>query len=127
MATTQEKEAPWWAAFGEPKAKVGSVPASTVLADLEAQPLGTQDVRRRFLLVDVRRTDWEGGTIASSINLPAHTIYQTRAVIYQLCKQAGVEQIIFYCGKLNLYPSFPLAFLYLQPYYGIMMEGHDNR
>jgi arsenical-resistance protein 2 len=107
MATTQEKEAPWWAAFGEPKAKVGSVPASTVLADLEAQPLGDPNVKRRFILVDVRRTDYEGGTIASSINLPAHTIYQTRAIIYQLCKQAGVEQIIFYCGKQL---SFSLSF-----------------
>lgn len=101
MSVSQEKEAPWYAAFGEPKAQVGSVSAETVLADLEAQPLSAANVRRRFLLVDVRRTDWEGGTIASSINLPAHTLFQTRPIIYQLCKQAGVEQVIFYCGSCH--------------------------
>ncbi|CAI4218492.1 unnamed protein product [Parascedosporium putredinis] len=98
-AAQQTGEAPWHEAFGEPKANVSSVPAETVLADLEGQPLGAANAHRRFLLVDVRRTDWEGGTIASSINLPAHTLYQTRPMVYQLCKQAGVELIIFYCGS----------------------------
>jgi arsenical-resistance protein 2 len=41
----------------------------------------------------------EGGTIESSINLPAQTMYQTREIVYQLCKQAGIKRIIFYCGR----------------------------
>lgn len=60
-----------------------------------------QNKPRDFLLVDVRRTDYEGGTVKTSINLPAHSLYQTRPVIYQLCKQAGIRYIIFYCGELS--------------------------
>lgn len=108
-AAQQTGEAPWHEAFGEPKAKVSSVPAETVLADLEGQPLGAANAHRRFLLVDVRRTDWEGGTIASSINLPAHTLYQTRPMVYQLCKQAGVELIIFYCGASRDFLFCPMS------------------
>ncbi|RFU77627.1 arsenate reductase arc2 [Trichoderma arundinaceum] len=55
--------------------------------------------QKDFLLVDVRRTDWEGGTVATSINLPAQSFYQTRPAVYQLCKQAGVKKVIFYCGS----------------------------
>lgn len=94
MASAQE--ASWWAAFGEPKNPASSIEADVVKTQLDAQPLGPSS-KRDFLLVDVRRTDLEGGTVASSINFPAHTLYQTRQIIYQLCKQAGVKQIIFYC------------------------------
>ena len=66
---------------------------------LEADEAVRADAKRDFLLVDVRRTDWEGGTIKTSINFPAQTLYQTRPVIYRLCKQAGIKKIIFYCGK----------------------------
>jgi arsenical-resistance protein 2 len=69
----------------------------------EANQGGKHD-NRDFLLVDVRRTDWEGGTIATSINLPAQSFYQTRPIVYQLCKQAGIKRVIFYCGKQNRIP-----------------------
>ncbi|QYS96974.1 Rhodanese domain-containing protein [Trichoderma simmonsii] len=55
--------------------------------------------RKDFLLVDVRRNDWEGGTIATSVNLPAQSFYPTRPGVYQLCKQAGIKKVIFYCGS----------------------------
>jgi arsenical-resistance protein 2 len=90
-------EAPWWAAFGEPKAQAPAIEAHVVATQLAAQPLGP-NTKRDFLLVDVRRTDYEGGTVTTSINFPAHSFYQTRAIIYQLCKQAGIKQIIFYCS-----------------------------
>jgi arsenical-resistance protein 2 len=96
MAEDQKEEAPWWAAFPEPKAKCDDIAAAEVFKLLQDQESGTQ---RDFLLVDVRRTDWEGGTISTSINLPAHSLYPTRAAIYQLVKQAGVSRVIFYCGK----------------------------
>lgn len=54
--------------------------------------------QKDFLLVDVRRNDWEGGTIATSVNLPAQSFYHTRSGVYQLCKQAGIKKVIFYCG-----------------------------
>ncbi|OAQ79382.1 arsenate reductase [Purpureocillium lilacinum] len=101
QAAGQEEASPplWWAAFPEPKASCHRLEAADVMQLLESHAsLGTHS-DRSFLLVDVRRTDWEGGTVATSINLPAQTLYQTRPVIYQLCKQAGVKTIIFYCGS----------------------------
>ncbi|KAH7155619.1 Rhodanese-like domain-containing protein [Dactylonectria estremocensis] len=90
---------PWWAAFPDAQATCPRVEASEVAALLEETARAGPDAARTFLLVDVRRTDWEGGTVATSINLPAHTFYQTRPVIYQLCKQAGIRRIIIYCGS----------------------------
>lgn len=58
---------------------------------------------RDFLLVDVRRTDWEGGTVATSINLPEQSFYQTRPAVYRLCKQAGIKRVIFYCGEFSVF------------------------
>jgi arsenical-resistance protein 2 len=44
----------------------------------------------------------KGGTIKTSINLPAQSFYQTRKTLLDLCDRAGVKQVIFYCGKLFL-------------------------
>lgn len=90
--------ASWWEAFPEYKAACPRIEPEEVKELIEAHS-SSENKSKTFLLVDVRRTDWEGGTVATSINLPAHTLYQTRPVIYQLCKQAGIETIIFYCGK----------------------------
>ncbi|KAF5720335.1 arsenate reductase (Arc2) [Fusarium mundagurra] len=89
----------WWEEFPEPKAECPRTDPSIVAKLIEVNAASGKNAHRDFLLVDVRRTDWEGGTIATSINLPAHTLYQTRPQIYQLVKQAGVKRIIFYCGS----------------------------
>ncbi|KAI1022842.1 hypothetical protein LB503_000284 [Fusarium chuoi] len=89
----------WWEEFPEPKAECPRTDPSIVAKLIEVNAASGKNAHRDFLLVDVRRTDWEGGTIATSINLPAHTLYQTRPQIYQLVKQAGIKRIIFYCGS----------------------------
>ncbi|CCT62925.1 related to arsenate reductase (Arc2) [Fusarium fujikuroi] len=89
----------WWEEFPEPKAECPRTDPSIVAKLIEVNAASGRNAHRDFLLVDVRRTDWEGGTIATSINLPAHTLYQTRPQIYQLVKQAGIKRIIFYCGS----------------------------
>ena len=91
-----EAASPWHAGFPEPKTQCPQLEADEVKAMLEGQI--ASGAPRDFLLVDVRRTDWEGGTITTSINLPAHSIYQTRPIIHQLCKQAGIAKVITYCG-----------------------------
>lgn len=90
---------PWWASLPQAKAACPTMDAQEVMSLLESSgsSLGPAD-RRLFLLVDVRRADWAGGTIESSINLPAQSFYQTRPIIFQLCKQAGIKTVIFYCG-----------------------------
>ncbi|KAF5988277.1 arsenate reductase (Arc2) [Fusarium coicis] len=89
----------WWEEFPEPKAECPRTDPSIVAKLIEVNAASGKNAHRDFLLVDVRRTDWEGGTIATSINFPAHTLYQTRPQIYQLVKQAGIKRIIFYCGS----------------------------
>ncbi|KAF2218581.1 Rhodanese-like domain-containing protein [Elsinoe ampelina] len=51
------------------------------------------------LLIDVRRTDHEGGTIHSSLNLPAQTFYHSRSTLARLCVAAKVTVVVFYCGS----------------------------
>jgi arsenical-resistance protein 2 len=93
---TQDDGTPWWAAFPEPKSRCESIEPTEVAEMLEKLD---DNQPRTFLLVDVRRTDWTGGTVASSINLPAHSFYPTRKIVYDLCKQASIAKIIFYCGR----------------------------
>ncbi|GJC90338.1 arsenate reductase [Colletotrichum tofieldiae] len=100
-AAASTEPPPWWAAFPAPKAKSPDIEADEVMGLLEAQAAAGKDTPRDFLLVDVRRNDFEGGTIATSINFPAQSLYQTRPIIHQLCKQAGIKRVIFYCGSSN--------------------------
>ncbi|KAF9735878.1 hypothetical protein PMIN06_011799 [Paraphaeosphaeria minitans] len=80
----------WYDAFPAPKATAALLSREAALASLSSSDL---------LLVDVRRTDYEGGTIRGSINLPAQSFYMNTAVLYNLCKRAGVKQVAFYCGS----------------------------
>ncbi|KAK5651640.1 hypothetical protein OQA88_11815 [Cercophora sp. LCS_1] len=86
---------PWWTEFPEPKSTPNKVDKAEVLGLLE------QDGPRNFLLVDARRTDCTGGTVSSSLNMPAHSFYPTRKTLYDLCTRAGIKRVIFYCGQSN--------------------------
>jgi arsenical-resistance protein 2 len=85
----EAKQSNWYDAFPAPRHTAPLLPREAALADL-----GSKDT----LLVDVRRTDFEGGTIKGSLNLPAQSFYVNRAVLYDLCKRAGITQVAFYCG-----------------------------
>ncbi|KIW52557.1 hypothetical protein PV05_08187 [Exophiala xenobiotica] len=52
-----------------------------------------------FLLIDLRRTDHEGGTIRGSLNLPAQSLYHSLPTLLSLCQTAGIKSVIFYCGS----------------------------
>ncbi|OIW23896.1 hypothetical protein CONLIGDRAFT_657463 [Coniochaeta ligniaria NRRL 30616] len=97
---TKDNEVPWWAAFPEPSSRPDNIEPAGVFALLKEQST-SPGKPRDFLLVDVRRADWTGGTVESSINLPAHSFYTTRKIVYDLCKQAGIKSVIFYCGSSN--------------------------
>jgi arsenical-resistance protein 2 len=53
------------------------------------------------VLVDLRRTDYQGGTIHGSINLPAQSLYHTITSLYAIFKAAGVGTVIWYCGRCS--------------------------
>ncbi|UKZ49057.1 hypothetical protein TrVGV298_003296 [Trichoderma virens] len=52
---------------------------SEVYEWIERTKAAGDHAQKDFLLVDVRRNDWEGGTIATSVNLPAQSFYHTRS------------------------------------------------
>ncbi|EAQ85672.1 predicted protein [Chaetomium globosum CBS 148.51] len=52
-----------------------------------------------LLLVDLRRNDFEGGTIRSSLNIPAQSLPLTLSAVYATFKAAGLRKVIFYCGS----------------------------
>jgi len=98
MAQTQE-QSQWWTAF----------PAPTRTAQLYSR----ENLLRQFnvlgdilnagtLLIDVRRTDYEGGTIRGSLNLPAQSFFTQMATLYRLCRGDGfsvISRVMFYCGS----------------------------
>jgi arsenical-resistance protein 2 len=89
---TDAPKSNWHDAFPAPCITAPVIARDAVLPDLSSGTL---------LLVDVRRTDYEGGTIKGSINLPAQSFYMNRGVLLDLCKRAGVKQVAFYCGELK--------------------------
>ncbi|KAK4151152.1 Rhodanese-like domain-containing protein [Chaetomidium leptoderma] len=87
--------APWYAAYPAPKSEVVTISREEVLEMLKAAPVDKRD----FVLVDLRRNDFEGGTIRGSINLPAQSLPLTLPTVYAVCKAAGARKVIFYCGS----------------------------
>jgi rhodanese-related sulfurtransferase len=92
MAAASNSSGSWTNAFPTPRTTATILPREEALSDMYSPEL---------LIVDVRRTDYEGGIIRGSINLPAHSFYMNRGVLYDLCKRAGVKRVAFYCGKVN--------------------------
>lgn len=114
---SQAAETPWYAAYPEPR--------STDLKRITREDLlrrmkNGEKSGQKFVLVDVRRTDFEvwlrfrsstsvssmlnhirvqGGTIEGAINLPAHSLYVTIPTHYAIFKAAGIKEVIFWCGK----------------------------
>ena len=93
--STSPKEAPWHAAFPAPKSSPDSVQKEELLAWLQEGKQGGKD----FVLVDLRRNDYEGGTIRGSINLPAQSLYPTIPYLYNLFVAAEIRHVMWYCGK----------------------------
>ncbi|KAF2118261.1 Rhodanese-like domain-containing protein [Lophiotrema nucula] len=90
--TESTKPGNWWDPFPAPRHTADLISREEVLSRLSDPTL---------LLVDVRRTDFEGGTIRGSLNLAAQSFYYNRGPVYDLCKRAGVKQVAFYCGSSN--------------------------
>ena len=52
-----------------------------------------------MLIVDVRRTDYEGGAIRGSINIPAQGFWWNRGILYELAYKSDIEWVVFTCGS----------------------------
>jgi arsenical-resistance protein 2 len=89
MSEAPKSSGSWTDAFPAPRTTAPILTREEALSNLSSPDL---------LIVDVRRTDYEGGTIKGSINLPAQSFYLNRAVLYDLCRRARVKKVAFYCG-----------------------------
>ncbi|PMD20829.1 Rhodanese-like protein [Hyaloscypha hepaticicola] len=99
MTEPETKTQEWWVLLPVVRSTPPTISADEVMKlfdDMDITP-----TPRAFLLVDVRRTDWEGGTIKTSLNLPAQSFYQTRKTLFDLLERGGFKKVIFYCGASN--------------------------
>ncbi|KAE9368616.1 hypothetical protein N431DRAFT_347432 [Stipitochalara longipes BDJ] len=97
--TEPAKPQEWWESLPAARSAPPTISANAVMKLFDDMDLAPTP--RTFLLVDVRRTDWEGGTIKTSLNLPAQSFYQTRKTLFDLLERSGFKMVIFYCGSSN--------------------------
>ncbi|KAK3619725.1 hypothetical protein LTR22_025881 [Elasticomyces elasticus] len=86
------EEQPWHAAF----------PSPTMTADIMPQRRAMMILSMKIasmLIIDVRRTDYEGGAIRGSLNVPAQGFWWNRGMLYELCYKADIEWVVFTCGS----------------------------
>ncbi|TGO31544.1 hypothetical protein BHYA_0544g00030 [Botrytis hyacinthi] len=86
--------ADWASVFPAARAAVPGIDNKIVLKKIE-------DGEKNFLIIDVRREDWEGGMVTGALNLPAQTFYYSRHALLDIAIKSGVEHVIFYCGSCN--------------------------
>ncbi|KAK0210800.1 Rhodanese-like domain-containing protein [Desarmillaria ectypa] len=89
MAESKLAEIPWYNAFPEPK----SIPDGLSAEKLHTLLLGSNSV----LVVDTRRTDFEGFFIKGAINLPAHSFYPTLPALTPILAQ--YQLAVFHCNS----------------------------
>ncbi|KAJ7039868.1 Rhodanese-like domain-containing protein [Mycena alexandri] len=82
----------WHAAFPSPT----STPAS-ITPDELAVFIREKELMRDYIVVDVRRTDFEGAFIAGALNLPAHSFYPTLSTVVTLL--SPVPLVVFHCNS----------------------------
>ncbi|GAA5824058.1 hypothetical protein JCM11251_001504 [Rhodosporidiobolus azoricus] len=98
MAEGQD-EKPWHAAFPSPRASLADQTLSSITAEeLRAKFDESEDKdlsKRDWLVVDVRRTDFEDAFIRGAINLPAHSFYPTLPSLLPILSR--YKSVLFHC------------------------------
>ncbi|KAJ5631196.1 Rhodanese-like domain-containing protein [Penicillium longicatenatum] len=86
---------PWHAAYPAPRIVAASISCLDLLGWFkEGKKIG-----KDYILIDLRRTDFEGGTIRGSLNLPAQSLYPTIPALYSVFSQAKISKVVWYCGS----------------------------
>ncbi|KJX94130.1 hypothetical protein TI39_contig4215g00011 [Zymoseptoria brevis] len=87
-------EQPWHAAFSPPTLVAPLMPRNRVHQILSLK-IGN------LLIIDTRRTDYLGGSIRGSLNIPAQGFWWNRGALYELAYKADIEWVVFTCGSSN--------------------------
>ncbi|KDE08393.1 hypothetical protein MVLG_01429 [Microbotryum lychnidis-dioicae p1A1 Lamole] len=86
----------WWEAFPSPLAQADKMTTQELKEMmLDATKEGEKGTEKRFLVVDVRRTDFEDSFIKGAINLPAHSFHPTLPSLLPILSQYAL--VIFHC------------------------------
>ncbi|GAA5928871.1 uncharacterized protein JCM15063_003991 [Sporobolomyces koalae] len=102
MADAQRPdEQPWHAAFPTPTSSLKDGTLVSITVDELQKKIRDQPTldKRDFLVVDVRRTDFDTGFIRGAINLPAQSFYATLETLLPLLYQ--YKLVIFHCQSSN--------------------------
>jgi len=87
---------PWYCAFPEPSnLSPSSITCSEVLQWLDQG----REAGKDFVLIDLRRDDYDGGTIRGSLNIPAQSFYLSIPTLYEAFSGAALKEVVFYCGS----------------------------
>ncbi|KAF7323787.1 Rhodanese domain-containing protein [Mycena kentingensis (nom. inval.)] len=86
--------ADWHAAFPTPSSIPDAISATELAAILKDPK---KDVLRDYIVVDVRRTDFEDVFIPGALNLPAHSFYPTLPTILKLL--GSIPLVVFHCNS----------------------------
>ncbi|GAA5918183.1 hypothetical protein JCM1841_005291 [Sporobolomyces salmonicolor] len=97
MAQQSPEETPWHAAFPTPTASLSNSTLSSISApELRELVLAQPELEQReFLVVDVRRTDFEDAFIKGAVNFPAHSFYPTLPSVLPILSR--YRTVIFHC------------------------------
>ena len=75
--------------------------------DLLARYQQGQTPGRNFVVVDLRSTDFAGGTVKGSLNIPMQTLEYGIPALYSLVRAARIDEVIFFCGWFAALFSLP--------------------
>ncbi|KAK4046315.1 hypothetical protein OIV83_006145 [Microbotryomycetes sp. JL201] len=81
---------PWHAAFPTPKSQPEQISHEELYSRMKENG-GTKD----FVVVDVRRTDFEDSMVRGAINIPAHSFYECLDGLLPILSQ--FKDVIFHC------------------------------
>lgn len=70
--------------------------------ELHNRFLEGEEPGRHFILVDLRASDFKGGTIKGSLNIPMESLPSAIPTLYHLSSSTEISDVIFFCGKLQL-------------------------
>ncbi|KAJ7190947.1 Rhodanese-like domain-containing protein [Mycena pura] len=82
----------WHAAFPTPTATPDLISAEDL-----AVIIREKQIMKDYIVVDVRRTDFEDASIVGCLNLPAHSFYPTLSTI--LAVLGEVPEVVFHCNS----------------------------
>ncbi|KAF2482282.1 hypothetical protein BDY17DRAFT_317044 [Neohortaea acidophila] len=91
MSSTDQ---PWHASFPASTLVPESLPANKAYTILSMKIAS-------MLIIDVRRTDYEGGSIRGSLNIPAQGFWWNRGMLYELAYKADMQWVVFTCNSCS--------------------------